>query len=258
MPRDIHVDERIEEVCRFYACTKLTCAAYLAAFRARFQLMLQYRAAALAGFARSAGGAASRSWCSPRSMARRIRRERADDALAGRSPIPGSARPCWRCCPGSAIRSAPGRAHRRRRLRPAAAARRLRLLVRARRGLDAARALPRAVLMLRRSRHRAAAGRPGRLGMAAAGQRRRRRRLFAVSLAAGAAAVAVDRDADEHRRRREPQRARGECPAGADGDRVLGQPAAARSLSRLRRRRLLLAAVRRRWSTSRCASTSAI
>ena len=109
---------------------------YLAAFRARFQLMLQYRAAALAGFATQLWWGAIRilvfaafygvnAAAAPISFADAVTYVWLGQALLALQP--------WIADPGDR----PGRAHRRRRLRPAAAARRLRLLVCAQRGLDA-------------------------------------------------------------------------------------------------------------------------
>ncbi len=65
-------------------------------------------------------------------------------------------------------------------------------------------------------------------------------------------------DAGEHHRRGEPQRARGECRPGAAGDRVLGQPAAARLLSRRAGGPSCMCSRSPDWSTSRSASTSPI
>ena len=230
---------------------------YLAAFRARFQLMLQYRAAALAGFATQCwwGGikimvlaafyGANRRGSAPISLRDAVTYTWLGQALLALLP--------WLADPevGQAVRTG-GVGYDR--LRPLDAygcwyARTL--------GWMLARALPRAVLML------LVAGivlplvglddwawQPP-AGVAAA-------LLFVVSLRAHGRARHGDPDAGEHRRRRDPQRARRERLARADGHRLLGQLAAARLLSRRRCSRCCTCSRSPAWSTSRSASTSPI
>ena len=75
---------------------------YLAAFRARFLLMLQYRAAALAGFATQCWWGAIHIMVIAAFYGAHAARRRS--AWPTSSPIPGSARRCSRCCRGSPIR----------------------------------------------------------------------------------------------------------------------------------------------------------
>ena len=203
---------------------------YLAAFRARFQLMLQYRAAALAGFATQCWWGAIRimvfaafygvnAAAAPISLADAVTYVWLGQALLALLP--------WVADPeiGQAVRTG-GVGYDR--LRPLDAygywyARTL--------GWMLARALPRAVLMV------LAAGivlplvglgawawRPP-SGVAAA-------LLFVPAFALMTALGGRRPDAGEHRRGREPQRARRERRPDAAGDRLLRQPAAARLLSR--------------------------